>query len=258
MKGPLTFLSGSRYLFRRLRNNLHIRSRTYHNNNKMTNIVVEGNIGSGKTTFLEYFNNMPGIQVVEEPIDSWRNVKGHNVFGLMYQDATRWSLTFQTYVQLTMVQMRTRKQTHPTRLMERSIYSAKYCFVENLYRSGKMPDCEYAVLTEWFDWLISNIDLKMDLMVYLRTSPENCLKRIKERHRSEETGISLQYLQVLDKLHDEWLIENKYFPLPSPVLVLDGNLELPEMLKMFEKNCDKILMQNNDSRNGGRVQVNSK
>ena len=34
--------------------------------------------------------------------------------------------------------------------MERSIYSAKYCFVENLYKSGKMPGSEYEVLSAWF------------------------------------------------------------------------------------------------------------
>ena len=53
---------------------------------------------------------------------------------MMYKDPHRWSLTFQTYVQLTMLQAHTKPHTTPVRLMERSIYSAKYCFVENLHK----------------------------------------------------------------------------------------------------------------------------
>ena len=56
--------------------------------------------------------------------------------------------------------------------MERSLFSAKYCFVENLKNSGKMPLSEYEVLTCWFDYLLScpNIDLGVDLIVYMRVT----------------------------------------------------------------------------------------
>ena len=56
--------------------------------------------------------------------------------------------------------------------MERSIFSAKYCFVENLMRSGKMPLSEYEVLSSWFDFLLTSpqVDLGVDLIVYMRVS----------------------------------------------------------------------------------------
>ena len=59
----------------------------------------------------------------------------------MYDDPQRWSLTFQTYVQLTMMELHERKTVDPkaVKMMERSIYSAKYCFVENLRINGTMP-----------------------------------------------------------------------------------------------------------------------
>lgn len=50
------------------------------------------------------------FQVVVEPVNLWKNVQGHNTLDLMYKDAQRWSLTFQSYVQLTMLQCHTRKQ----------------------------------------------------------------------------------------------------------------------------------------------------
>lgn len=30
--------------------------------------------------------------------------------------------------------------------------------------SGKMPDVDYVVLSEWFDWIVKNIDVSMDLI----------------------------------------------------------------------------------------------
>ena len=55
-------------------------------------------------------------------------------------------------------------QEKPVKLMERSIFSAKYCFVENLYKSGKMPEIEYLVLSRWFDWICENEDVNVDLI----------------------------------------------------------------------------------------------
>ena len=82
----------------------------------------------------------------------------------------RWSLTFQTYVQLTMLQNHTLPTDKPVKLMERSLHSAKYCFAENLRRTGKMPESEYLVLTRWFDFMLQSedLDLTVDLIVYLK------------------------------------------------------------------------------------------
>lgn len=42
-------------------------------------IAVEGNIGSGKSTFLSYCETKSYIEVYPEPLDKWRNVKGDNL-----------------------------------------------------------------------------------------------------------------------------------------------------------------------------------
>ena len=63
----------------------------------------------------------------------------------------------------------------PVKLIERSIFSARYCFVENMYRSGKMLGCEYEVLDEWFKFATdkeNSLDPKVDLIIYLKTTPE--------------------------------------------------------------------------------------
>ncbi len=42
-------------------------------------IAVEGNIGSGKSTFLEYCRSKPGIIAYPEPVGEWRNVNEVNL-----------------------------------------------------------------------------------------------------------------------------------------------------------------------------------
>jgi deoxynucleoside kinase len=57
---------------------------------------VEGNIGSGKSTFLSQFSGLANVDVLTEPVAMWRNVGGrHNLLQLMYDDPKRHSLTFQ-------------------------------------------------------------------------------------------------------------------------------------------------------------------
>nr|XP_014333971.1 PREDICTED: thymidine kinase 2, mitochondrial isoform X3 [Bos mutus] len=183
--------------------------------------------------------------VLTEPVPKWRNVRGHNPLGLMYQDACRWGLTLQTYVQLTMLDQHTRPQTLPVRLMERSIYSARYVFVENLYRSGKMPEVDYVVLSEWFDWIVRNIDVSIDLIVYLRTTPETCYQRLKMRCREEEKVIPLEYLDAIHHLYEEWLIKGSLFPVAAPVLVIEADHNMQKMLELFEQNRHRILTLEN-------------
>uniref|UniRef100_A0A8C2SHP1 Thymidine kinase 2 n=1 Tax=Capra hircus TaxID=9925 RepID=A0A8C2SHP1_CAPHI len=183
--------------------------------------------------------------VLTEPVPKWRNVRGHNPLGLMYRDACRWGLTLQTYVQLTMLDQHTRPQMLPVRLMERSIHSARYVFVENLYRSGKMPEVDYVVLSEWFDWIVSNIDVSIDLIVYLRTTPETCYRRLKMRCREEEKVIPLDYLDAIHHLYEEWLIKGSLFPVAAPVLVIEADHNMQKMLELFEKNRHRILTLEN-------------
>ena len=77
---------------------------------KVYRIIVEGNIGSGKTTFLKIFaKNCNSVLnkplIVPEPINLWRDVGGVNIFQLLADNPKRWSFAFQSYVQLTMIKV---------------------------------------------------------------------------------------------------------------------------------------------------------
>ncbi|XP_022328784.1 thymidine kinase 2, mitochondrial-like [Crassostrea virginica] len=211
------------------------------NHKESFTVCVEGNIASGKTSFLEHFKKNQNVEIFEEPVRRWRDVHGHNALAKMYEDPSRWSLTLQTYIQLTMLEHHKKETIKPVKLMERSIYSAKYCFVENMYSSGVMHGLEYVVLTEWFNWIIKNNHCHLDLIVYLQTKPETVHKRIRERDRKEELNISMDYLEKLHALHEEWLVEQSKFSLPSKVLVIPADSSLEEMQQMYDKRKKEIL-----------------
>ena len=116
-----TFQTQSSSIFRRMFNSDNKKLLSI--NEKPRTIIVEGNIGAGKTTFLKPFLNHPDIiDVIPEPVEKWRHTKGgHNLLEMFYQNPERNSLLLQTYVQLTMVQNHTNPCSKPLRIMERSL-----------------------------------------------------------------------------------------------------------------------------------------
>ncbi|XP_046398549.1 deoxynucleoside kinase-like [Ischnura elegans] len=213
--------------------------------NRPFTVIVEGNIGSGKTTFINHFQRYDDVATFAEPVDKWRDVNGHNLLELLYSDTKKTAMTFQSYVQLTMVDIHTRRCPQPIKVMERSLFSARHCFVENLHQNGFLDGPEYAVLDEWFKWLCKKVDVEVDMIVYLRTSPEVALDRIKKRGRNEEREVPLSYLEQLHALHEKWLCEEKNNITAIPVLVIDGDKMLSDMEDEI-KRCAQLIL---DSKN---------
>ncbi|UXI22369.1 cubilin-like [Sarcoptes scabiei] len=211
---------------------------------KVLKIIVEGNIGSGKTTFLSIFSKICSVKaghhlVVPEPVDLWRNVGGVNIFQLLADDPKRWSFTFQSYVQLTMLKIHEMMPSKGNvKIMERSLFSARYCFVENLYQRQLIDDCEYQILDQWFQNSIESVPV--DLIIYLRTDPDIVYRRIQERGRPEESKITLEYLRSLNELHDDWLVRKK-FPVPVPVVTIDANIPLEKIMPIYQEKTGGIL-----------------
>lgn len=202
---------------------------------KPITILVEGNIACGKTTFLEHFKKFNDICIIPEPVDQWRNCRGHNLLNLMYQDVNKWSFPFQTYVTLTTTKMLMQETNKPIKLVERSIYSARYCFTEKMMRDGLIAPENHAILDEWFKWIHENVDFNIDLIVYLRCDPEIAFKRMQTRNRSEEKSVSFEYIKDLHKYHEDWLYHKKSFSLPAPVITLNANLDLNRIEDEYER-----------------------
>nr|XP_023011511.1 deoxynucleoside kinase-like [Leptinotarsa decemlineata]XP_023011512.1 deoxynucleoside kinase-like [Leptinotarsa decemlineata] len=204
-------------------------------------VAVEGNVGSGKTTFLNYFNKFDNVGVFAEPIDLWRNCNGYNLLDLMYKDPKKWSFTFQSYVQLTMLRQHQKKIHQPVKLMERSLYSARYCFVEKMSRDGLMAAPSVAVIDEWFKYITKFEDTKVDLIVYLKTSPEVAYERILKRNRSEERTVPFEYIQALHDIHEDWLCRKTLHNCVAPVIILNADLDRSVIEEEYERFGPHIL-----------------
>jgi len=184
----------------------------------------------------------------------------------MYSEPSRYAFLFQSYVQLTMLQLHTCKVPSPYKIMERSVYSAM-CFIENMKRTNILRDAEVTILEEWYDWSIKNASINTNLIgiynlmhlmrydykhilstclffswwiVYLRTTPEVVYERMKKRGRTEENTVSLEYLKQIHHIHDDWLYHQTLKPVLAPVIIINGDQDLPQMVEEFERCKNEI------------------
>ena len=55
-------------------------------------------------------------------------------------------------------------------------------------------------MDSWWQWLDTHMGLDLDLIVYLRTTPEVAFDRMRSRRRKEESGAQLDYIKALHKV----------------------------------------------------------
>ena len=164
---------------------------------------VEGNIGTGKSTFLKMIETCYSdtCQVIYEPLDTWTSFKdkeGINILAHFYKEPKKYDYTFQNIAFISKVEKLTE--------IERSIWSDKNVFAKNCYLSGLMNDIEHQVYNTWFNWIVKNAQIPVKYtFMYLKCSPETSYKRVNIRGRAEESGLSLDYLTQIHDRHEEWL-----------------------------------------------------
>lgn len=180
---------------------------------------VEGNVGTGKSTFLKMLEKLE-LPIILEPVNEWtqlKNSSGKNLLEEFYGDQKRYAYTFQS------IAFRTRIKNlmgcSSNTIVERSIFTDRNVFAKTCYESGKMNDIEWTDYNNWFDWLSETFNVKPKGYIYLRATPEVSYERIKKRCRSGEETIPFEYLRELHNKHEQWLMDE-----PN-VLVLDVNLD---------------------------------
>lgn len=186
-------------------------------NNQKIIISIDGNIGSGKSTFLNLLKERYGdrFYFAKEPVDEWININGENLLEKFYGDKERWSYTFQNYAYITRVNelMKGLKSNKEIIITERSINTDKNIFAKMLTNNKYMSEFEMELYNTWFN----HFDIKIDGQVYIRTDLDNCVQRIQMRNRDGENNIEKEYLLSLEQNHEDWLM-NK-----NNILILDGN-----------------------------------
>ena len=182
------------------------------------------------------------ISVHTEPLDIWQNLNGTDFLELAYTNPQRWGMTFESLVTLTMAEIHLggslgSSDYRPVKVMERSVHSARACFIE--YIRPSITGGEMAVLDSWYDLLNNhkNYDMEVDLIIYLQTSPEVALTRVRGRQRSEEQEIQLEFFKRMHGLHEDWLINKNSTMVvrPPQVLVINADQDISLLTKTYSK-----------------------
>ncbi|KAL0893384.1 hypothetical protein ABMA27_014971 [Loxostege sticticalis] len=204
-------------------------------------VSIEGNIGSGKSTCIKFFDKYPNVEKHPEPLNEWRDVSGHNLLGLVYSDLNKWTFPFQHYVHLTRLKIQTSPPCSPNitvKMFERSVQNSRFCFIENARKHDILHDAEYQVLNEWYTYVEKNLDIGLDLIVYLKSSPQVVWERMMRRGRAEESEVPLEYLQQVHDAYENWLSSPD---VGCEVLTIDADRNLDAVLEDLERYSYKIL-----------------
>jgi deoxyadenosine/deoxycytidine kinase len=164
-------------------------------------VVVEGNIGAGKTTLAsrisEQFN---GRLILERFADNPFLPKFYSDPG-KYSFPLELSFLASRYKQL-------KEELVPQDLF-RSFTVADYYFMKSLvFASSTLEGDEYNLYRQIFYIIYGSLP-KPDIFIYLHLSPERLLKNIEKRGRTYENSISREYLKKIQDSYFNFFRQNK-------------------------------------------------
>jgi deoxyguanosine kinase len=202
--------------------------------------LIEGNIGAGKSTFLQLVkNSLPDLEVVFEPVNVWHTADhGKSLLQNFYTDTKRWAYTMESFTLINRTFENSKMIPGSQPIAERSIYSGYYCFAKNSHENGFMDRLEWNIYEKWFQFLTNHHSYTPPKgFVYLRTTPSIAYDRILKRSRSAESLISFGYINQIHQRHEDLLLNNNRTELHTgaPVLVLDANVNFEENPAAFKE-----------------------
>ena len=156
-------------------------------------IVVDGNIGVGKTTFTRRIAHALDMVMVDEDFE------GNPYLSDFYRDQVTWAYKTQEWF------VRDRFESYKKALSltrNRNLIvdrppASTFVFSTALYEDGKLTEEEYDNLMDMYHNLNAGVT-QPDVYIYLDASPDRCMRTIKSRGRAMEQSIPLEYLQHLD------------------------------------------------------------
>ena len=162
-------------------------------------ILVAGNIGSGKTSLTERIGARLGWRTAFE------SVADNPYLAEFYGDMRQWSFHLQVFFLGHRAQQHLALANNPeSAIADRSIYEDAYIFARALHHLGNLNERDYQSYRAVFDLVVGGLP-RPDLLLYLRAPVSVILERIRRRGRGIESGISAEYLALLDSFYEEWM-----------------------------------------------------
>ncbi len=175
-------------------------------------IAVAGNMGSGKTSMVEFLHTRYGFEPVYEPYTT------NPYLDDFYKDMRQWAFHSQLYFLTHKFRLHLGLNDAPgTVVQDRSIYEDAEIFATNLFRGRFMHKRDYATYMNLYESMRSALQ-PPDLLIYLKCDTRAVRQRIRRRGRASEQSIPVGYIRRLNKLYDDWIDGYDL----SPVLVWDS------------------------------------
>jgi deoxyadenosine/deoxycytidine kinase len=168
-------------------------------------IIIEGNIGAGKSTLTEGLVAELGARAFYEPVES------NPYLNDFYSNPKRWALEMQYWLMARRYEMHEQAIQHISKtgqavVMDRSIYGDSV-FAKKNWQDGHIDDRGYKAYLQHRKLYVDRL-LTPQITLFLDVKPEVCHHRILNlRKRDCEAGVPLEYLRGLEKCYGELLME---------------------------------------------------
>jgi len=162
-------------------------------------VVVAGNIGVGKTSLAERIGARLGWWT------GYESVADNPYLADFYTDMRAWAFHLQVFFlghRADQYLLATRDSR--SAILDRSIYEDLFIFARALHHMGNVAERDYLAYRRLFDLVVAGLP-RPNLLIYLRAPVNVLMDRIRRRARNMETGITPEYLTLLDTFYDEWL-----------------------------------------------------
>lgn len=179
--------------------------------NNYNYIVIEGNIGVGKTSLATLISKQYNAKLILEQFED------NSFLPKFYKDPDKYAFPLELSF------LAERYQQLKDNLIERDMFKsfviADYFIDKSLIFAQKnLPESEYALYSKLFHIMNSSLP-KPDLLVYLYVSFDRLKSNIKHRGRSYEQDIKQEYLEKIQEGYFEHLKQLS----DTRVLIIDIN-----------------------------------
>jgi deoxyadenosine/deoxycytidine kinase len=162
-------------------------------------IAIAGNMGSGKSTLVEFLSRTYDIAPFYEPNDN------NPYLADFYGDMERWAFQSQLYFLGNKFRLHQELDRQDGVVaLDRTIFEDAEIFATALYQMRKISQRDWETYQGFYKAILDAIR-PPDLMIYLRCSMRTLRQRIKLRGRAMEQDVPLAYLRRLDRLYEQWI-----------------------------------------------------
>ena len=162
-------------------------------------VIVAGNIGAGKTSLTERIGGRLGWE------SAYESVVDNPYLPDFYADMHAWSFHLQIYfLGHRAEQYLEVANNSQSVILDRSIYEDAYIFARALNHMGNISERDYLAYGRVFDLVVKSLPAP-DLLIYLEAPVPVLMERIRRRGRDIETGITGDYLELLESFYEDWM-----------------------------------------------------